>query len=307
MTQGARVTRSDAGARKKERAETEADSLRELLCARRSERLRAPVRVLLQRGVAMTASPSVSRAGLRCIASWGAFWVVSAAASVAVPAVPAQELPPDSTPVSAESRRSGWLLGAYGASFVPIGAWADHAYAGRTLGSTTYDEGLDQFGPGFGAGIDVGWKSSEALMLTLHLEGTTLSTGEWEAEAARHGSDVSSHAAQFGALLFLSIEVLESSPWRMDLRCGLGLMQAWGGETLRDPAVSYDYTFLRTSLTARAGVGGGYRISTAVDLTLLVDFVWATPGVRYPDHSAPYLGVVALLGPRIWFSAPAGA
>lgn len=212
-----------------------------------------------------------------------------------------------STPVDSESPRSRWLLGVYGASFVPIGAWADHPYAGRTLGSVTYDEGLDQFGPGFGAGVEVGWKSSGALMLTLQLEATTLSTGEWEAEAARQGSDVSSHAAQLGALLVLSAELFESSRWRMDLRFGLGIMDAWGGETLRDPAVSYDYDFLRTSLTARAGLGGGYRISKTVDLTLLVDFVWATPGVVYPDHSAPYLGVAAFLGPRIWFGPPRGA
>jgi len=257
----------------------------------------------------MTAAGSVSGAGFRRIAAGGAFCVVSAAASAAAPAAPDPQLPSDSVPADAdaEARRSGWLIGAYGASFVPVGSWADHRYAGRTLGSVTYDKGLDQFGPGFGAGIEVGWKSSGAIALTLQLEATTLSTGEWEAEAAKQGSDVSSHAAQFDALLMFSAAVIESSPWQMDLRFGFGLMHAWGGETLRDLGVSYDYTFLTTSFAVRAGLGGGYRISTAVDVTLLVDFVWAVPGVDYSDHSAPYLGVAAFLGPRIWFDPVVGA
>jgi hypothetical protein len=264
-----------------------------------------PARVLLPHGVAMTAVGSVSRAGFRRIAARGAFCVVSAVASAA-PAAPDPELPHDSIPADDESRRSGPMIGAYGASFVPMGKWADHPYAGRTLGGVTYDEGLDQFGPGFGGAIEVGWKFGGPIMLSFQLEATTLSTGEWEAEAAKHGSDVSSHAAEYGMLLLFSAAVVEHDPWQLDLRFGVGLMHAWGGETLNDLGVSYDYTFLTTSFAVRAGVGAGYRISTAVDLTLLVDFEWAVPGVDYPNSSAPYLGVAAFLGPRIWFDPQVG-
>lgn len=214
--------------------------------------------------------------------------------------------PPQDPPEAADSSRSRWLLGTYGAVFVPIGAWADHPYAGRTLGSVSYDEDLDQFGPGFGLGVELGWKSRGAVMLTLQVEGTTLATGEWEAEAAKQGSRLSSHAAQLSAMLMLSAELFESRRWRMDARFGLGVMEAWGGEELRDPDVSYDYSFLKTSFAARAGLGSGYRISSSVDLTLLVDFVWAVPGVAYVDRSLPYLGVAALLGPRFWFGARSG-
>jgi hypothetical protein len=83
-------------------------------------------------------------------------------------------------------------------------------------------------------------------------------------------------------------------------------MDASGKESLRDPAISYEYDFLRASFAARGGIGAGYRVSQVVDLMLLVDAVWATPGVEYPEHSAPYLGIATCLGPRFWFSAPRG-
>jgi len=255
----------------------------------------------------MTAAGSVSRAGLRRIAAWGVFCIVSAAASAAAPAPADAEVLHDSIRAGDQAPRSGGMIGAYGASFVPIGTWADHAYAGRTVGSVTYDEGLDQFGPGFGGAIEVGWKFSGPIMLAFQLQATTLSTGEWEAEAAKHGSEVSSHAAEYAMLLLLSAAVVEDDPWQLDLRCGVGVMHAWGGETLSNPRVSYDYTFLTTSFATRAGVGAGYRISSSVDLALAVDFVWAVPGVRYPNSSAPYLGIAAFLGPRIWFDPQVGA
>jgi len=198
------------------------------------------------------------------------------------------------------------LIGGYAASFVPVGDWANHPYAGRTLGSVTYDEGLDQFGPGFGIGFEIGWKSRGPFQLTLGLERTTLGTGEWEDEAARHGSDVSSHAARLSSLLFLSVELVGTRTFRTEIRVGLGVMSAWGSETVRDLSVSYDYDFLRTAFAGRVGVGGSLRISRGVDLALLVDFEGGTPGVSYPTHSAPYLGVVACLGPRFWFNPPEG-
>jgi hypothetical protein len=250
----------------------------------------------------MAVAISGSLAGLRRISSWGVF---SAAASASVCAF-GQDGSAESIAAAPAPSRSGWLIGAYAVSFVPVGDWTDHPYAGRTLGSVTYDEGLDQFGPGIGAGIEFGWKAKRLLTLTLQAERTTLATGEWEAEAARHGSNVVSHATQTEILLFLSVELLGRNSWRMDLRFGVGMMDASGSESLRDPAISYEYEFLRASFAGRAGLGGGYRLSPAVDLMLLVDAVWATPGVVYSDHSAPYLGIAACLGPRIWFGAPRG-
>jgi hypothetical protein len=250
----------------------------------------------------MAVAISGSLAGLRRISSWGVF---SAATSATVCAL-GQDVPAKSITTVPAPSRSGWFIGGYAVAFVPVGDWTDHPYAGRTLGSVTYDDDLDQFGPGIGAGIELGWKAKGALTLTLQAERTTLATGEWEAEAARHGSNVVSNAAQTQALFFLSVELLGRDPWRMDLRFGIGMMDASGKESLRDPAISYEYDFLRASFAARGGIGGGYRVSPVVDLMLLVDAVWATPGVRYPEHSAAYLGIVTCLGPRFWFSAPRG-
>jgi len=257
-----------------------------------------------------------SAAGLRCIRSWRALCLASAATSATLSAF-AEEAPREPVPASADTSRapipaseaaarSGWLIGGYAASFVPVGAWADHPYAGRTIGSVTYDEGLDQFGPGFGIGFEIGWKARRRIQLTLGLEVTTLGTGEWEDEAARHGSDVSAHAAQISALMLLSIELFATRTLRTELRLGLGIMSARGGETVHDLSVSYGYDFLGTSFASRAGVGGGLRISKAVDLMLLVDFQGAIPGTSYPNHSAPYLGFVGCLGPRFWFGPKEG-
>src|SRR5688500_12846912 len=114
----------------------------------------------------MAVAISGSLAGLRRISSWGVF---SAAASASVCAF-GQDGSAESIAAAPAPSRSGWLIGAYAVSFVPVGDWTDHPYAGRTLGSVTYDEGLDQFGPGIGAGIEFGWKAKRLLTLTLQAE-----------------------------------------------------------------------------------------------------------------------------------------
>ena len=250
----------------------------------------------------MAVGSSGSLAGIRRIGSWGVF---SAAASASVCAF-GQDVAAESIAKAPAQSRAGFLIGAYVVSFVPVGDWTDHVYAGRTLGSVTYDDDLDQFGPGIGAGIEFGWKAKRVLTFTLQAERTTLATGEWEAEAARHGSTVESHATQTEFLFLLSAELLSRNSWRMDLRFGFGIMDASGEESLRDPAISYEYNFLRASFAVRGGLGVGYRLSAAVDLMLLVDAVWAGPGVVYSNHSAPYLGIATCLGPRFWFGAPRG-
>lgn len=203
--------------------------------------------------------------------------------------------------------REGVYLSLYFVGMAPIGAWTRHPYAGRSLGQTHYRDDLDLFTPGLGGAFDLGYRTGGALSFALQVGAHALGTGEWEEQAARFGTPVSAHALQLYADAMVGLEVLALGPLRAGLHAGVGILDSQGGERLEDPAVAYDYSFLETGFDLRAGVELHYFLSGLIDMTALLDFNVASPGVeRASGWARPCMGFQLAIGPRFWLDGRRG-
>ncbi len=177
---------------------------------------------------------------------------------------------------------TGFFMGIHGTAFLPVGAWIDHALAGRPTGSVRHPDDLDQFGPGGGGFVEMGGKWCSRWGFSVQVDVTTISTDEWDEYAATQGSRVDSWAMQWGINNLLLIEAVRAGPFRLDARVGFGYQQAYGKESYRDEGVDYEYSFLGPSFSGRLGVSGSLLLGSGTDLVLSTDFVANVPGVSYP-------------------------
>jgi hypothetical protein len=173
--------------------------------------------------------------------------------------------------------------------------------AGHKAGGVYYPDDLTQFGPGIGGALECGlnWR---LITLTLQADLSFLSTGPWERFAKQQGSNISASAIEGVISIITGVNLFDREPLSFDVRGGMGYFQATGWESNRNYRLSYSYDFLQPAFLLRAGIGLGYEVSRVTELTFIVDQIVGLPGVSYQSigKTFPYLGLVLLLGVRIW-------
>jgi hypothetical protein len=201
----------------------------------------------------------------------------------------------------ASRRRTGAYVASGVVAMVPLGGWRQHAYAGNLAGAS----GLDQFGPGAGARIDLGlhWRR---FTIAMELEVNSLDTQPWDEYAARHGSLVRSRAMCLGTYLTLGGIVATVGPVAFTVRGGLGYAQPFGEERFEDLDLSYSYAFLRPTFSfLRQGVAASWAMTSRLDLVLGIDSTLGTSPIRRHDESLFWTFTFNLqlrlwLGARTW-------
>jgi hypothetical protein len=189
---------------------------------------------------------------------------------------------------SAVHHSGGFLLGAYATGFVPVGDWRKNPISKQTM-----------FGPGAGGTVELGGKV-QRFTLTAQFTITSMYVGGWERYAARHGSSISASAYQVGIYAVAGFDLWRWEASRLELRMGIGYMQAFGTEHNRDYGLSYDYDFLKPSASPCAGLAGAFRLWRSGELLVFMNQHGFVPGANYADQTRAYLGLSLSVGVRFW-------
>ncbi|HOX44771.1 MAG TPA: hypothetical protein PK668_14325 [Myxococcota bacterium] len=220
------------------------------------------------------------------------------------PALPqAMEEPPaGDEPPAPPGKRRGFMLAVYPEALFPLGGWSLHRYAGESVAGQLYPRDLHQFGPGVGAGLDVGYVFFEWFELSFSAHLGWLSTDEWTSFAAEHGSEIEAEAMQWSLLVNMEAMFLDLDWLHLDARLGLGYTQAWGQESVEAyRGLSYAYSFLDPSFALRGGLSAGVPLLEGLELVVMLEVWTGFPGSGHTGAGAePYLGLSASVGLRLW-------